>query len=122
MKVTLSIIVQEMDVDNRMTLYHHIVLSGGSTMYPGMPSRLEHDIRALYLQHVLKVGRPCCFVPPVAPAQVPTVQGHGNHSEILPPKVPRVVQALTLTDANSKDGDAAIAGEQRGSAQAQTQD
>lgn len=44
-----------MDVDNRMTLYHHIVLSGGSTMYPGMPSRMERDIKALYLEHVLKV-------------------------------------------------------------------
>lgn len=47
--------MQEMDVDNRMTLYHHIVLSGGSTMYPGMPNRMERDIKALYLEHVLKV-------------------------------------------------------------------
>ena len=52
---TCSFCVQEMDVDNRMTLYHHIVLSGGSTMYPGMPSRMERDIKALYLKHVLKV-------------------------------------------------------------------
>ena len=79
-------------------------------MYPGMPSRLEHDIKALYLQHVLKVGRPWCFVPQIAPAQVQTVQGHGNHSEILPTIMPRVVQALTLTDAKPKDGGAAIAG------------
>lgn len=43
-------------MDNRMTLYHHIVLSGGSTMYPGMPSRLERDIKALYLEKVLKVA------------------------------------------------------------------
>ena len=51
-----------MDMDNRMTLYHHIVLSGGSTMYPGMPSRMERDIKALYLDHVLKVenARQCC--------------------------------------------------------------
>ena len=48
-------VLQEMDMDNRMTLYHHIVLSGGSTMYPGMPSRLERDIKALYLDKVLKV-------------------------------------------------------------------
>lgn len=51
----LGLQLQEMDVDNRMTLYHHIVLSGGSTMYPGMPSRMERDIKALYLKHVLKV-------------------------------------------------------------------
>lgn len=31
--------VQEMDIDNRMTMYQHIVMSGGSSMYPGMPSR-----------------------------------------------------------------------------------
>ena len=51
----LDTVLQEMDMDNRMTLYHHIVLSGGSTMYPGMPSRLERDIKALYLDKVLKV-------------------------------------------------------------------
>lgn len=49
------VILQEMDMDNQATLYHHIVLSGGSTMYPGMPSRLERDIKALYLDKVLKV-------------------------------------------------------------------
>ncbi|GAQ89930.1 actin related protein [Klebsormidium nitens] len=46
--------IQEMDIDNRMPLYQHIVLSGGSSMYPGLPSRLEADLRARYLQHVLK--------------------------------------------------------------------
>ena len=50
--------LHELDVDNRMTLYHHIVLSGGSTMYPGMPSRLERDIKALYLDKVLEVSLP----------------------------------------------------------------
>eukprot|EP00246_Nothoceros_aenigmaticus_P008137 TRINITY_DN22639_c0_g1_i1.p1 TRINITY_DN22639_c0_g1~~TRINITY_DN22639_c0_g1_i1.p1 ORF type:complete len:384 (-),score=62.39 TRINITY_DN22639_c0_g1_i1:242-1393(-) len=46
--------IQEMDIDNRMTLYQHIVLSGGSTMYPGLPSRLEKEIRDHYLRTVLK--------------------------------------------------------------------
>ncbi|WJX61291.1 Actin-related protein 2, variant 3 [Trifolium repens] len=36
--------IQEMDIDNRMMLYQHIVLSGGSTMYPGLPSR---ELRSL---------------------------------------------------------------------------
>eukprot|EP00271_Cylindrocystis_brebissonii_P013136 TRINITY_DN32746_c0_g1_i1.p1 TRINITY_DN32746_c0_g1~~TRINITY_DN32746_c0_g1_i1.p1 ORF type:complete len:396 (-),score=78.70 TRINITY_DN32746_c0_g1_i1:554-1741(-) len=49
--------VQEMDIDNRMTLYQHIVLSGGSTMYPGLPSRLEKDIKDLYLRKVLRGNR-----------------------------------------------------------------
>ena len=30
------------------------VLSGGSTMYPGLPSRLEKEMKALYLKHVVK--------------------------------------------------------------------
>ncbi len=38
-------------------MYEHIVLSGGSSMYPGMPSRLEKELRRLYLQHVLKARR-----------------------------------------------------------------
>lgn len=29
------------DMDLRPEFYKHIVLSGGSTMYPGLPSRLE---------------------------------------------------------------------------------
>lgn len=38
----------------RTELYKHIVLSGGSTMYPGLPSRLEREIKQLYLERVLK--------------------------------------------------------------------
>jgi actin-related protein 2 len=34
--------------DIRSKLYQHIVLSGGSTMYPGLPSRLEKEIRQQY--------------------------------------------------------------------------
>lgn len=49
---------QGMDVDNRMAMYQHIVLSGGSTMFGGVPQRIENDIRALYLQHTLKVRYP----------------------------------------------------------------
>ena len=30
------------------------MLSGGSTMYPGLPSRLEREIKQLYLERVLK--------------------------------------------------------------------
>lgn len=47
---------QEVDIDNRMALYQHIVVSGGSTMYPGLPTRLEKDIRQLYNDRVLNVG------------------------------------------------------------------
>ncbi|KAI9347974.1 actin family [Zopfochytrium polystomum] len=49
--------VQACDVDIRSELFKHIVLSGGSSMYPGLPSRLEKDIKNLYLEKVLKGDR-----------------------------------------------------------------
>jgi len=46
--------INKADVDTRPEFYKHIVLSGGSTMYPGLPSRLEKEVRLLYLEKVLK--------------------------------------------------------------------
>lgn len=46
--------IQSADMDTRPEFYKHMVLSGGSTMYPGLPSRLDREIRQLYLEHVLK--------------------------------------------------------------------
>ncbi|XP_076442211.1 actin-related protein 2-A-like [Babylonia areolata] len=46
--------IQAADMDIRSDFYKHIVLSGGSTMYPGLPSRLEREIKQLYLERVLK--------------------------------------------------------------------
>ena len=46
--------IQSAEIDIRSELYKHIVLSGGSTMYPGLPSRLEKDVSQLYLDRVLK--------------------------------------------------------------------
>merc|ERR1712184_98717 len=62
--------IQEADIDIRPDLYKHIVLSGGTTMYPGLPSRLEREIKQLYLERVLKgdtdTGRQAsCLWPPV---------------------------------------------------------
>jgi len=45
--------IQENEIDNRRALYQHIVLSGGNSMYAGLPSRLERDIKRLYLKNVL---------------------------------------------------------------------
>ncbi len=42
-------------MDNRLPLYQNIMLSGGTTMLPGLATRLERDIRHLYLKHILKV-------------------------------------------------------------------
>ena len=47
--------VQAADIDLRPEFYKHIVLSGGTTMYPGLPSRLEREMKQLYLENVLKV-------------------------------------------------------------------
>jgi len=46
--------INKADVDTRPEFYNHIVLSGGSTMYPGLPSRLEKEIKKLYLEKVAK--------------------------------------------------------------------
>lgn len=46
--------IQSGDMDIRPELYRHIVLSGGSTMFPGLSSRLEKEIKQLYLERVLK--------------------------------------------------------------------
>jgi len=46
--------INKADIDTRSEFYNHIVLSGGSTMYPGLPSRLEKEIRRLYLEIALK--------------------------------------------------------------------
>ena len=46
--------IQDAEVDLRKDFYEHIVLSGGTTMYPGLPSRLERDIRARYLEDVAR--------------------------------------------------------------------
>ena len=46
--------IQSVDIDLRPELYKRIVLSGGTTMYPGFPSRLSKDVTELYLDRVLK--------------------------------------------------------------------
>lgn len=46
--------IQDADMDMRVEYYKHIVLSGGSSMYPGLPTRLEKDISDRYLKEILK--------------------------------------------------------------------
>ncbi|SCV73678.1 BQ2448_6108 [Microbotryum intermedium] len=49
--------IQAAPLDNRADLFKHIVLSGGSTMYPGLPSRLGKELKQLYLARKL-AGNP----------------------------------------------------------------
>jgi actin-related protein 2 len=44
--------IQAADIDLRPKFYTSIVLSGGSTMYPGLPTRIEKDMRDMYLNLV----------------------------------------------------------------------
>nr|QGN00918.1 Arp2D [Drosophila imaii] len=46
-------VIQAADIDTRPMLFRNIVLAGGSTMLPGFPSRLEHDLKSLFQQRVL---------------------------------------------------------------------
>ena len=46
--------IMSADIDCRTELFKHIVLSGGSSMYAGFPTRLEKEIKNLYLDKVLK--------------------------------------------------------------------
>lgn len=53
---TAELLFQTIDsaaLDTRAELYKHIVLSGGSSMYPGFPSRLEKEMKQLYLTRKL---------------------------------------------------------------------
>jgi actin-related protein 2 len=45
--------INRMDVDLRHEYYNHIVLCGGSSLFPGFSSRLEKEIRQLFLERVL---------------------------------------------------------------------
>ena len=48
--------IQAADMDLRKDFYSHMVLSGGTTMLPGLPSRLEKEVRALHTAMVQKGG------------------------------------------------------------------
>ena len=50
---TLFNTIQAADIDVRSSLYKAIVLSGGSSMYPGLPSRMEKELKQLWLTRVL---------------------------------------------------------------------
>lgn len=39
--------IQECDIDIRKDLYGNVILSGGSTMYDGLPDRLEKELDAM---------------------------------------------------------------------------
>jgi actin-related protein 2 len=46
--------IRKSDMHVQKDYFSHIILSGGTTMFPGMSSRMEKDIRQLYFDQVLK--------------------------------------------------------------------
>lgn len=54
---TLWASIQACDIDVRSSLYENVILSGGSTMFPGFPSRLERDMQELFVTNSLKGKR-----------------------------------------------------------------
>jgi len=49
--------IRKCAMDVQKTYFGHIVLSGGTTMFPGLSSRLEKDLRSMYLERVLQGDR-----------------------------------------------------------------
>ena len=47
-------VINSAPMDDRRKLYKQIVLSGGTTMYPGFSTRLEVDLGKLYEERILK--------------------------------------------------------------------
>lgn len=64
--------IQSAAVDIRSELYRHIVLSGGSSMYPGLPSRLEKEMKQLYLANVLNGDPSRLNVCPISSFHLPS--------------------------------------------------
>jgi len=52
--------IMKCDVSVRRELYANIVLSGGTTLFPGINSRLEIEITSLAAPHIMKVN----IIPP----------------------------------------------------------
>jgi len=43
--------INDSPIDNRKELYANIMISGGTSLFPGFSTRLDNDIRRLYLEN-----------------------------------------------------------------------
>jgi actin-related protein 2 len=48
--------IQGLPIDERLGMYKSVLLCGGSLMFPGMSTRLTHELQCLYSDRVLKVS------------------------------------------------------------------
>lgn len=46
--------INECDISTRRDFYKNILISGGTTMFPGFPTRLRNEVEKLYKQRILK--------------------------------------------------------------------
>ena len=46
-------VIQEADIDCRADLYRNIILSGGTSLLPGIQERLEQDLNRRYTNDIL---------------------------------------------------------------------
>ena len=46
--------INKADIDLRPEFYKHIVLSGGTTMFAGLPSRLEKEMKSMWVNRIAK--------------------------------------------------------------------
>lgn len=46
--------INKAPIDTRKDLYEAIVISGGTTMFPGFPTRLQNDMNRMYKERILK--------------------------------------------------------------------
>lgn len=57
--------IKRSDVHVQKDLFAHIVLAGGTTMFPGLSSRLERDLRHMFIDRVLQGDRSRCHKFPI---------------------------------------------------------
>merc|ERR1712007_326626 len=68
--------IRKSDINVQKDYLSHILLSGGNTSFPGFSTRLQKDIRQLYLDQVLKGDRSraknyrCCVEDPPRRQQI----------------------------------------------------
>jgi len=48
--------INDSPIDIRKSLYNSILISGGTTMLPGFPTRLYNDVYNLYKEKIVKGG------------------------------------------------------------------
>lgn len=47
--------IHSLPIDMRLGMYESVLLCGGALMLPGASTRVERDLRSLYIEHTLKV-------------------------------------------------------------------